>query len=154
MVDHKRIDRWIRLLIALKVVGGQCDYIFRISPRGMKATWQTNEKNEIITVDYVAPVRRSGRDLESMLNLSSLVDVVRDRVGFAHIHRVLMSRISLMQMRTIPTVMSGITFKFIGSRRYDREKTLLPPMFLLHLQRRMFCALYIEPAWYFRIISN
>jgi len=94
------------LSIILKVVGGQCDNAITFGSRcEERKPSDKYEKNEIIG--------RRARSAISISNRSS--HLCCPRGIYTHTHRVLMSRISLMQMRTIPTVMSGITFKFIGS---------------------------------------
>lgn len=70
------------------------------------------EKNEIIAVDYCR-----ARSISNQMLVASVVGQRCSRPRRIYIHRLSVYRISSMQMRTIPTVMSGITFKFIGSRR-------------------------------------
>jgi len=87
--------------------------VYSGSPRGTKAMWQMWEKNVIIAVDYTPCLF----DLELTLVASVVGQHCCSRPRRIYIHRLSVSRISSMQMCTIPIVMSSITFKFIGSRR-------------------------------------
>lgn len=103
------------VVIVLKVIGGQCEiwlYVYSGSPRETKAMWQMWEKWNHRCRLYAVPVRSqiNARRIRCWPTFCS-------RPRRIYIHRLSVSRISSMQMRTIPTVMSGITFKFIGSRR-------------------------------------
>lgn len=154
--SHPRIDRWICLLIVWKVIGGQCDNAITYS-EFRREEWKPRDdykKNEIISADYVALVRRSRARINARRICVASRVAIRGRVGFAHIHRVPASRISLMQMRTIPTVMSGITFKFIGSRRYDREKKATPAYILFTFTKaKALYIIYRHFVWYFRRVT-